>query len=68
MMKLSHKLEFEKEGKLKIEEKSFDTKTDKTLVKISWGSNTKARVARYTPELHRSTNSQRYTKCTIHSI
>ncbi|NJD21520.1 MAG: hypothetical protein FIA82_02455 [Melioribacter sp.] len=45
------KLEFEKEGKQKIEEKIASIlKTDKTLVKISYGSSKyKARVARYTP-------------------
>lgn len=45
------KLEFEKEGKQKIEEKVASIlRTDKTLVKISYGrSKYKARVARYTP-------------------
>ena len=46
-----NKVEFEKEGKQKIEEKVASIfKTDKTLVKISYGGTTmKARVARFTP-------------------
>lgn len=45
------KVEFEKEGKQKIEEKVASIlKTEKTLVKISYsGVTQKARVARYTP-------------------
>ena len=45
------KVEFEKEGKKKIEEKVASIlKTEKTLVKISYGGLTqKARVARFTP-------------------
>jgi len=45
------KVEFEKEGKQKIEEKVASIfKTEKTLVKISYGGVTqKARVARFTP-------------------
>jgi len=45
------KVEFEKEGKQKINEKVASIlKTEKTLVKISYGGVTgKARVARYTP-------------------
>jgi hypothetical protein len=46
-----NKVEFEKEGKQKIEEKVASIlKTEKTLVKISYGGVTKkARVARFTP-------------------
>ena len=46
-----NKVEFEKEGKQKIEEKVTSIlKTEKTLVKISYGGVTKkARVARFTP-------------------
>jgi len=46
-----NKVEFEKEGKQRIEEKVASIlKTDKTLVKVSYaGSSTDALVARYTP-------------------